>query len=149
MNNSPAVVYRIAGNFSGGGGANFLYFRDYPASHEIFHPRIFSRLLRIGLRESRNLKPRKLILKTPDSFSRKFAPPKITRYTVCMYVWGLCNKNVHSGGQYSRPSIVRPPLYPAKLGLSKEVVCHERWADMYGKCIRASYFWFITRGGLW
>ena len=53
------------------------------STHEIFHPRIFSRLLRIGLRESRNLKPRKLILKTRDSFSRKFAPPKITRYTVC------------------------------------------------------------------
>ena len=52
------------------------------STHEIFHPRIFSRLLRIGLRESRNLKPRKLILKTRDSFSRKFAPPKITRYTV-------------------------------------------------------------------
>ena len=34
------------------------------------------------LRESRNLKPQKLILKTRDSFSRKFAPPKITRYTV-------------------------------------------------------------------
>ena len=78
--------YRIAGNFrgggGGGGGANFRYFRYYPASHEIFHPRIFSQLLRIGLRESRNLKPRKLILKTRDSFSRKFAPPKITRYTV-------------------------------------------------------------------
>ena len=53
------------------------------STHEIFHPRIFSRLLRIGLRKSRNLKPRKLILKTRDSFSRKFAPPKITRYTVC------------------------------------------------------------------
>ena len=39
-------------------------------------------ILRIGLRESQNLKPRKLILKTRDSFSRKFAPPKITRYTV-------------------------------------------------------------------
>ena len=72
--------YRIAGNFRG--GANFRYFRDYPASHEIFHPRIFSQLLRIGLRESRNLKPRKLILKIRDSFSRKFAPLKITRYTV-------------------------------------------------------------------
>ena len=74
-------IYRIAGNFRGG-GANFSYFRDYPASHEIFHPRIFSRLLRIELRESRNLKPRKLILKTRDNFSRKFAPTKITLYTV-------------------------------------------------------------------
>ena len=36
------------------------------------------------LRESRNLKPRKLILKIRDSFSRKFAPPKITRYTVIL-----------------------------------------------------------------
>ena len=36
----------------------------------------------IGPRESQNLKPRKLILKTHDSFSRKFASPKITRYTV-------------------------------------------------------------------
>ena len=27
---------------------------------------------------------------------------------------------------YSRPSIVRPPLYPTKFGLSKEVVCHKR-----------------------
>ena len=52
------------------------------STHEIFHPRIFSQLLRIWLRESRNLKPRKLILKTRDSFSRKFAPPEITRYTV-------------------------------------------------------------------
>ena len=34
------------------------------------------------VRESRNLKPRKLILKTRDSFSRKFAPPKVIRYTV-------------------------------------------------------------------
>ena len=68
--------------------------------------------------------------------------------------------------EYSRPSIVRPLLYPvkfglskevsckttlisSKFGLSKEVICNERWADMYGKCIRASYFWCITRGGLW
>ena len=74
----------------GGGGANF---RDYPASHEIFHPQIFSRLLRIGLQESRNLKPRKFILKTRDSFSRKYAPLKITRYKVCIpairYVYPL------------------------------------------------------------
>ena len=49
------------------------------STHEIFHT---IRHSRIGLRESRNLKPRKLILKTRDSFSRKFAPPKITRYTV-------------------------------------------------------------------
>ena len=33
------IIYRIAGNFRG--GANFRYFRDYPASHEIFYPRIF------------------------------------------------------------------------------------------------------------
>ena len=33
------TIYRIAGNFRG--GANFRYFRDYPASHEIFHPRNF------------------------------------------------------------------------------------------------------------
>ena len=51
--------------------------------------------------------------------------------------------------QYSSSFIVRPPLYPDKFGLSKEVVCHERWADMYGQCIRASYFWSIIRGGLW
>ena len=31
------VNYPLAGNFR--------YFRDYPTSHEIFHPRIFSRLL--------------------------------------------------------------------------------------------------------
>ena len=55
------------------------------STHEIFDQRIFSRLLRIGLRESRNLKPRKFILKSHDSFSRKFEPPKITRYTVCHY----------------------------------------------------------------
>ena len=82
-------VYRIAGNFRG--VLIFVIFVTIPrvtkfSTHEIFHPRIFSRLLRIyiyiGLRESRNLKPRKLILKTRDSFSRKFAPPKITRYTV-------------------------------------------------------------------
>ena len=78
--------YRIAGNFRG--VLIFVIFVTIPrvtkfSTHEIFHPRIFSRLLRIGLRESRNLKPRKLILKTCDSFSRKFAPPKITRYTVC------------------------------------------------------------------
>ena len=81
--------YRIAGNFRG--VLIFVIFVTIPrvtkfSTHEIFHPRIFSRLLRIyiyiGLRESRNLKPRKLILKTRDSFSRKFAPPKITRYTV-------------------------------------------------------------------
>ena len=77
--------YRIAGNFRG--VLIFVIFVTLPrvtkfSTHEIFHPRIFSRLLRIGLRESRNLKPRKLILKTRDSFSRKFAPPKITRYTV-------------------------------------------------------------------
>ena len=35
---SPISIYRIAGNF---GGSNFRYFRDYPASHEIFHPRNF------------------------------------------------------------------------------------------------------------
>ena len=78
-------IYRIAGNFRG--VLIFVIFVTIPpvtkfSTHEIFHPRIFSRLLRIGLRESRNLKPRKLILKTRDSFSRKFAPPKITRYTV-------------------------------------------------------------------
>ena len=82
-------TYRIAGNFRG--VLIFVIFVTIPrvtkfSTHEIFHPRIFSRLLRIyiyiGLRESRNLKPRKLILKTRDSFSRKFAPPKITRYTV-------------------------------------------------------------------
>ena len=33
------LLYRIAGNFRG--GANFRYFRDYPVSHEIFHPRNF------------------------------------------------------------------------------------------------------------
>ena len=83
-------VYRIVGNFRG--VLIFVIFVTIPrvtkfSTHEIFHPRIFSRLLRIGLRESRNLKPRKLILKTRDSFSRKFAPPKITRYTVsfCVY----------------------------------------------------------------
>ena len=42
-NNSADYVrrstYRIAGNFQG--VANFRYFRDYPASHEIFHPRNF------------------------------------------------------------------------------------------------------------
>ena len=80
-----AGIYRIAGNFRG--VLIFVIFVTIPrvtkfSTHEIFHPRIFSRLLRIGLRESRNLKPRKLILKTRDSFSRKFAPPKITRYTV-------------------------------------------------------------------
>ena len=78
-------TYRIAGNFRG--VLIFVIFVTIPrvtkfSTHEIFHPRIFSRLLRIGLRESRNLKPRKLILKTRDNFSRKFAPPKITRYTV-------------------------------------------------------------------
>ena len=78
-------MYRIAGNFRG--VLIFVIFVTIPrvtkfSTHEIFHPRIFSRLLRIGLRKSRNLKPRKLILKTRDSFSRKFAPPKITRYTV-------------------------------------------------------------------
>ena len=77
-------IYRIAGNFRG--VLIFVIFVTIPrvtkfSTHEIFHPRIFSRLLRIGLRKSRNLKPRKLILKTRDSFSRKFAPPKITRYT--------------------------------------------------------------------
>ena len=86
-----ASSYRIAGNFRG--VLIFVIFVTIPrvmkfSTHEIFHPRIFSRLLRIynyiGLRESRNLKPRKLILKTRDSFSRKFAPPKITRYTVCI-----------------------------------------------------------------
>ena len=81
-------IYRIAGNFRG--VLIFIIFVTIPrvtkfSTHEIFHPRIFSRLLRIGLRESRNLKPRKLILKTCDSFSRKFAPPKITRYTVHRY----------------------------------------------------------------
>ena len=84
------LYYRIAGNFRG--VLIFVIFVTIPrvtkfSTHEIFHPRIFSRLLRIGLRESRNLKPRKLILKTRDSFSRKFAPPKITRYTVF-----LCSK---------------------------------------------------------
>ena len=79
------IIYRIAGNFRG--VLIFVIFVTIPrvtkfSTHEIFHPRIFSRLLRIGLRKSRNLKPRKLILKTRDSFSRKFAPPKITRYTV-------------------------------------------------------------------
>ena len=78
-------IYRIAGNFRG--VLIFVIFVTILrvtkfSTHEIFHPRIFSRLLRIGLRKSRNLKPRKLILKTRDSFSRKFAPPKITRYTV-------------------------------------------------------------------
>ena len=82
---SNKTAYRIAGNFRG--VLIFVIFVTIPrvtkfSTHEIFHPRIFSRLLRIGLRESRNLKPRKLILKTRDSFSRKFAPPKITRYTV-------------------------------------------------------------------
>ena len=82
-------TYRIAGNFRG--VLIFVIFVTIPrvpkfSTHEIFHPRIFSRLLRIGLRESRNLKPRKLILKTHDSFSRKFAPPKITRYTVGSFV---------------------------------------------------------------
>ena len=86
---STPKSYRIAGNFRG--VLIFVIFVTIPrvtkfSTHEIFHPRIFSRLLRIyiyiGLRESRNLKPRKLILKTRDSFSRKFAPPKITRYTV-------------------------------------------------------------------
>ena len=37
---SKGFIYRIAGNFRG--GANFRYFRDYPVSHEIFHPRNFS-----------------------------------------------------------------------------------------------------------
>ena len=78
-------IYRIAGNFQG--VLIFVIFVTITrvtkfSTHEIFHPRIFSRLLRIGLRESRNLKPRKLILNTRDSFSRKFAPLKITRYTV-------------------------------------------------------------------
>ena len=44
-----ATNTHIAGNFRGGGGggggvcvcANFRYFRDYPTSHEIFHPRNF------------------------------------------------------------------------------------------------------------
>ena len=83
--------YRILGNFRGG-VLILVIFVTIPrvtkfSTHEIFHPRIFSRLLYIGLQESRNLKPRKLILKTRDSFSRKFAPPKITRYTVCQCVW--------------------------------------------------------------
>ena len=89
------TIYRIAGNFRE--VLIFVIFVTIPrvtkfSTHEIFHPRIFSRLLRIiiyiGLRESRNLKPRKLILKTRDSFSRKFAPPKITRYTVLSMLLG-------------------------------------------------------------
>ena len=32
--------------------------------------------------EPRNLEPRKLILEAKSYFSRKFAPPKITRYRV-------------------------------------------------------------------
>ena len=53
------------------------------STHEIFHPRIFSRLLHIGLRESRNLKPRKLILKTRNSFHENLHPRKLPaiRYT--------------------------------------------------------------------
>ena len=48
------------------------------------------RHLNIGSQESQNLKPRKLILKTCDSFSQKFGSPKITRYTVCIVtLWPL------------------------------------------------------------
>ena len=87
-------IYRIAGNFRG--VLIFVIFVTIPrvtkfSTHEIFHPRIFSRLLHIELRESRNLKSRKLILKTRDSFSRKFAPPKITRYTVYIYMCAYYN----------------------------------------------------------
>ena len=41
--------------------------------------------------EPRNLEPRKLILEAESYFSRKFAPPKITRYTVYynMYVYDI------------------------------------------------------------
>ena len=65
--------YRIAGNFWG--GANFRYFRDYPASHEIFYPRIFP---------PTNFQSVIDVIRVSgfDSFSRKFAPLKITRYTV-------------------------------------------------------------------
>ena len=84
------LIYRIAGNFQG--VLIFVIFVTIPrvtkfSTHEIFHPRIFNRLLCIGLRETRNLKPRKLILKIRDSFSRKFAPLKITRYTVYHFLY--------------------------------------------------------------
>ena len=35
------TIYSIVSHFQGRGGANFRYFHDYPASHEIFHPRNF------------------------------------------------------------------------------------------------------------
>ena len=70
------------------------------------------------VRESRNLKPRKLILKTRDSFSRKFAPPKITRYTVFQLVCASNSKPkfvVDELAKAARHEVVRLPHYHCEL----------------------------------
>ena len=96
---SNSIIYRIAGNFRG--VLIFVIFVTIPrvtkfSTHEFFHPRIFSRLLTSFAYRASGVtkkKTRKLILKTRDSFSRKFAPPKITRYTVylsAVYTAVLC-----------------------------------------------------------
>ncbi len=40
----------------------------------------------LGCMLSRNLKPRKLILRAFSGFPRNLAPPKITRHTVAIYI---------------------------------------------------------------
>ena len=94
------------------------------STHEIFHPRIFSRLLRIGLRESRYLKPRKLILKTRDSFSRKFAPPKLPaiRYVnLCYCLFPILSSTLHTLRTLSNRLLLSTPnLAPLLVSLEEE-----------------------------
>ena len=69
-------------------GANFRYFRGQPMSHEIFHPRILRSAVqsrassRIRDKIATKFRTTKIICNNLASFSRKFAPTKLTRYTV-------------------------------------------------------------------
>ena len=128
----PQLIYRIAGNFRG--VLIFVIFVTIPrvtkfSTHEIFHPRIFSRLLRIGLRESRNLKPRKLILNTRDSFSRIFAPLKITRYTVLVGCKHRASEGVfYIGGRGFVCQIIEPVTFARCAFIF--ALCNIAWADI-------------------
>ena len=111
------------------------------STHEIFDQRIFSLLLRIGLRESRNLKPRKLILKTRESFSRKFEPPKITRYTVCHYSMHryifLCGRNYFCYilklglNQFAQNLVLVKPLKAHKLNTLTVFICKTLFTSVF------------------